>query len=106
MANAYKTLGNGAPGANLTTIYTCPSGTQAVAKLVVANRSAAAKQFRVAVSPLGAAISDSHYWFYDTYIPANDTIELDGISKAATDVIRIYGEDSTVSFNLNGVEIT
>ncbi len=106
MANAYKTLGNANPGAALTTIYTAPSATEAVAKFVAANRSNVVKTFRMAVSPAGAAISDDHYWFFDVGIPANDSIEVDGISMAATDVIRVFGEDATVSFNVNGVEIT
>jgi hypothetical protein len=59
----------------------------------------------MAVSPAGAAIADDHYWFYDTTIPPNDTIQLDGIGLAETDVVRVYGEDDQVSFNLNGVEI-
>lgn len=106
MANAYKTLGNQNPGASLTALYTVPSSTQAVAKLVVCNRAGALRTFRVAISPAGAAIADDHYWFYDTVIPANDTVELDGLSLAATDVVRVYGQDANVSFNLNGVELT
>jgi len=104
MANAYKTLGNANPGAALTTIYTAP--VEAVAKFVAANRASVVKTFRMAVSPAGAAIADDHYWFFDVAIPANDTVEVDGISMAPTDVVRVYGEDANVSFNLNGVEIT
>ena len=106
MANAYKTLGNANPGAALTTIYTAPSATEVVAKFVAANRASVVKTFRMAVSPAGAAIADDHYWFFDVGIPANDTVEVDGISMAPTDVVRVYGEDANVSFNLNGVEIT
>lgn len=106
MANAYKTLGNVNPGPALTTIYTVPGGTQAIAKFVACNRSASIKSFRMAVSPLGAAPADDHYWYYDTDLPPNDTLEIDGISLAATDVVRVYGEDTTVSFNLNGVELS
>jgi hypothetical protein len=106
MPNAYKTLGNANPGAALTTIYTAPSSTEAVAKFVAANRADVVKTFRMAVSPAGAAIQPDHYWFYDVEIPAHDSVEVDGISMAATDVVKVYGEDDNVSFNLNGVEIT
>jgi hypothetical protein len=106
MANAYKTVGNANPGTSLIALYTCPVSTEAVLKLVVCNRSAVDKKFRFALSPLGAAVADDHYWFYDATVRANDTIELDGLSFEASDVARCYGEDTTVSFNLNGVEIT
>lgn len=105
MATAYKTLGNANPGASLTVLYTCPSGYDAVAKFVACNRSTSPRTFRMAVSPAGAAIADDHYWYYDVEIPPNDTIEIDGIGLDQTDVVRVYGQDDQVSFNLNGVEL-
>lgn len=105
MPNAYKTLGNGTPGPSLVTIYTCPSGSSTVAKLVVTNRSGTDRTFRFAVSPGGAAIQNSHYWFYDYDLPANDTVQLDGLALDEGDVCRAYGSTTDVTFNLNGVEI-
>jgi len=105
MANAYKTLGNDNPGAALTDLYTVPAATEAVAKFVAANRSSGPLTFSMAVSPASAAIQDPHYWFYQTTIPANDSVEVDGISLATTDIVRVWGETVDVSFNLNGVEI-
>jgi hypothetical protein len=106
MANAYKLLARDNPGAVLTVLYTAPGSTEAVGTFIAANRAATAKKARFALSPLGAAIADDHYVFYDFSIPANDAIILNGVSLAATDLIRVYSEDNTVSFNFFGVEVT
>lgn len=106
MANAYSILANDNPGASLTDLYACPASTDMVGTLYVANRAATAKTARVALSPLGAAIADDHYIIYDLAIPANDTLPLHGLSLDATDKIRVYSVDNSVSFVLTGVEIT
>ena len=105
MANAYSILAQDNPGASLTTLFTAASA-EMVGTLFVANRDAANKTARVALSPLGAAIQDDHYIIFDASIPGNDTIILNGLSLADTDLIRIFAEDAFVSFLLTGVEIT
>ncbi len=106
MATNYKTVGQDNTGASLTTLYTVPGSTEFVGKFKATNRSTATKSFRMAIRIGGAAIANDMYWFYDWTIPANGSVTEDGISLAATDKLDVYGEDDTVSFNLNGVELT
>ena len=104
---AWKTLGQQDPtAATLTTLYTVPAGTQVVAKCFVANRSATATSFRLAVRPDGASIANAHYVAYDVAIPGNTTIEVPGLAMDATDVVSCYATLATLSFNLHGQEIS
>lgn len=109
MATALKVLGQQAPSAaTLTTLYTVPALTSTVvSSLVVANRSATATTFRIAIRPAGAAIANQHYLYYDVSIQGNDTfIATIGVSLATTDVISVYNTLATVSFNAFGQENT
>jgi hypothetical protein len=109
MANTYKVLGQANPAAaTLTPLYTVPGATSAVVStIVVANRSATATSFRIAIQPGGAAISDEHYIYYDITIAGNDTFACTfGLSLAATDVVSVYATLATLSFNIAGTEIT
>ena len=107
MAETPKVLGQSNPSAAaLTTLYTVPALTNTVSSTItVANRSATATTFRIAVSPSGAGISDEHYLYYDVPIPGNDTFATTiGISLEATDVIRVWATLATLSFNVFGIE--
>lgn len=109
MTITYKVLGQNAPSATtLTTLYTAPAATSAVASsVVVCNRSATATSFRVAVRPAGAAVSNEHYLYYDVPIAGNDTFTATlGITLATTDVVSVYATLATLSFNLFGQENT
>lgn len=109
MADTYKVLGQSDPGAaSLTTIYTVPALTSAVVSTItVANRSATATTFRLAIRPAGAAIANQHYIAYDNPIAGNESIALTlGITLATTDVVSVYATLATVSFNVFGVEKT
>lgn len=110
MPQAYKVLGQVKPAdTNLTTLYTVPSATSAViSTLVVCNRSAAAKSFRIAVRPAGAAIDDKHYIAYDVAIAANDSTCLTlGLTLETTDVLSVRSSAADdLSFNAFGSEIT
>ena len=109
MTTTLKVLGQSAPtAATLTTLYTVPADTSAAcSSIVVANRSATATEFRVAIRPAGAAISNEHYLYYDVPIGSNGTfIATIGISLAATDVVSVYATLATVSFNLFGKEVS
>jgi hypothetical protein len=109
MPETPKVLGQSNPSAaSLTTIYTVPGGTNTVSSTItVANRSATATTFRIAVSPAGDPISDEHYLYYDVSIPGNDTFATTiGISLEATDVIRVWATLATLSFNVFGIERT
>ena len=108
MPTNYLTLGQVAPvAATLTSLYTVPAATQAVASSIVISNRAAATSFRVAVRPAGAAIDNKHYICYDSAIGAADTIIITlGMTLAATDVVSVYAKDATLAFNLFGSEVS
>lgn len=100
-----RVLSQSAPGAVLTDIFTAKRRTE-ISKIIIANRSNAAKTFRLALAPLGAAISNSQYIYYDYSIAKNETKEINGIIYLDNlDVIRVYGQDSNVSFSVTGKEL-
>lgn len=102
-------LGQVAPAAATnTTVYTALTGVQTViSSIVVANRGSDATTFRVAVRPNGATIADEHYIAYDAAIARNDSKVLSfGLTLNADDVITVYAEAATLSFNVYGTEIT
>jgi len=103
-----KVLGQSNPLATtLTTLYTTPADKNTYCtSIVVANRSAVATTFRVAVRPSGAAISNEHYLYYDIPINGNDTFTATiGITLSQTDIVSVYATLATLSFNLFGQEI-
>ena len=104
---SYKALGQSSPvAATLTTLYTVPALKETVVStLNICNLSTVATTVRVAIRPAGAAISDEHYILYDLVIPGNETFaKTDGLTLATTDVISVYAELATISFNLSGNE--
>jgi hypothetical protein len=93
MARAYKILGQSAPSATTDTdVYTVPSATQSVVSTItVANRTATAATYRIAIRPNGATIANEHYIAYDTSVPANYTSAFTrGIPVDAADVVTVY----------------
>jgi hypothetical protein len=109
MTTIYKVLGQSAPSATTdTTLYTVPAATDTVVStIVVANRSASAGTYRIAVRPAGASISDEHYLAYDVAIAANDSTALTlGITLDATDVITVHASTADLSFTAFGSELS
>jgi hypothetical protein len=109
MAYAYKVLGQSAPSATTATdVYTVGSGKQAiVSTITVANRSATARTYRIAVRPAGAVLANQHYLAYDVTLAANDTTALTlGITLTATDVVTVYASTTDLSFGIFGSEIS
>lgn len=90
----------------LTTLYTVPAATETVVSSVLAcNRSNAATTIRIAVRPAGAGISNAHYLYYDLALAGNDTFAATlGITLSTTDVVSVYTNDATVTFQLFGQE--
>ena len=108
MPNAYKVLGQVAPSATThTTIYTCPSNTQTIiSSLIICNRSATARTYRISVRPNNASLSNEHYIAFDVPIASNDSTALSlGISIDSGDVVSVYASTADLSFNLYGCEI-
>jgi|APGre2960657404_1045060.scaffolds.fasta_scaffold126979_1 hypothetical protein len=109
MATNYKVLGQLAAGsATYETLYTVPSATESVVStIVVANRTASAKTYRLAVVPNGTAVVDQSFLAYDVALAANDSTALTlGICLDATDTIRCYASaGSAITFTAFGSEI-
>lgn len=104
---AKKVLGQVNPSATtLTTLYTVPSAKEAVVSSIsVANLTATAATFRLAVRPAGAAIANQHYIGYDITVGASDsTIITVGLTLAATDVLSVYASTANVAFQAFGDE--
>jgi glucose-6-phosphate dehydrogenase assembly protein OpcA len=109
MATTYKVLGQENPAATTqTALYTVPAATQAVvSSIVVANLTAVAATFRIAVQPAGASIIDEHYVGYDITVGASDSTVLTlGITMGATDVLSVYGSTADITFQAYGSEIS
>jgi glucose-6-phosphate dehydrogenase assembly protein OpcA len=108
MATTYKVLGQSNPAATTaTTLYTVPSATEAViSTIVVANLTASAATFRIAVRPNGATLANSQYIAYDITVGASDSTALTlGITLDATDVITVYASTANLTFTAFGSEI-
>jgi len=108
---AYKVLGRKAAAATTEEeLYTVPSSSAAVvSSIVIANRSASARTYRLAVKPTsGTTLADEHYIAYDVAIAANDSTALTlGITLAANNAIRVYASNSSsLTFTAFGSEIT
>lgn len=105
----YKVLGQEAPvAATLTDLYVVPNGKSAVVSTLTAcNTGTSAATVRVAVRVAGAAITAKQYVVYGVVLNPSETVTLTvGITLAATDVVSVYTDVATVSFNLFGVENT
>lgn len=108
MAETFQPIAQSAPGATtLTDLYTVPASTQSVvSRLVVCNRGSAGT-FRVAVSPLGAAIANAHYLYYDCALGAGESKEiLSGMTLQPTDKVRVYASHADMGFSMFGSLIT
>ena len=109
MATTYKVLGQSNPSAATNTdVYTVPSATSAVVSTInICNQSANGSIFNIAVRPAGAAINSKHYIAYNTPIAANDSVALTlGLTLGNTDVITVNANNSSLSFNVFGSELT
>jgi len=110
MATSYKSLGQlDLTTTALTTLYTCPSSTETViSTVIIANRTATADSFRLAIRTDGDAISNKHYIAYDVPVAANDSTTLTlGITVKATDVVSVQATTADrLSINAFGAEVT
>jgi glucose-6-phosphate dehydrogenase assembly protein OpcA len=108
MATTYKVLGQSNPSATTaTTLYTVPSATQTVlSTVVIANLTATAATFRIAVRVAGATLANSQYVAYDITVGASDSTALTlGITLGAADVVTVYASTANLTFTAFGSEI-
>ena len=106
---AKKVLGQSNPSATtLTTLYTVPASKEAVVSSIsVANLTATAATYRIAIRPAGATLANQHYIAYDVSVAGNDTTPITvGVSLQATDVITVYASTANLSFGVFGSEIS
>ena len=104
---AKKVLGQVNPSATtLTTLYTVPSAKEAVVSSIsVANLTATAATFRLAVRPAGASIANQHNIGYDITVGASDsTIITVGLTLATTEVLSVYASTANIAFQAFGDE--
>ena len=104
---AKKVLGQSNPAATtLTTLYTVPASKEAVVSSIsVANLTATAATFRLAVRPAGASIANQHYIGYDITVGASDTTIITvGLTLATTDVLSVYASTANIAFQAFGDE--
>jgi hypothetical protein len=104
---AYKVLGQSYPtAATATTLYTVPSAKESVVSTInVCNQSTAGDSIRIAIRPNGDTLATQHYIAYNEIIPGNSSIAYTiGITIDASDVITVYSNNGTSSFNAFGSE--
>lgn len=91
-----------AAAATLTPLFTCHvAKTAVVSSITICNLAATETTFRIALQPLGAAINDAHYIYYDLPISGNNTfIFTGGITVVAYDILSVYSASGNLSFNL------
>ena len=115
MAVTKKILGQSFPSATtLTDAYTVPGSTSATVSTITAcnHSDTASDNIRISVSIAGAANTDAQYIIGgDTsgglFMSANDSyMATIGMTLATTDVVRVYSENGTTSFNVFGAEET
>jgi len=110
MPQTHRVLGQAAPAdTNNADLYTTPAATQAIVSTVtVANITATAATFRIAVRPAGASIANQHWIAYDVSLGGADAVTLTlGVTLAATDVLTVRsGTANALAFSAFGVEIT
>lgn len=108
MPTVYKVLGQVEGSASNVNLYTVPALTDAViSSIIICNRAATAKTYRIMVRPDNETLATKHYIAYDVPIAANDTTALTlGIAINAADKLDVYASDTNVSFSAFGTEIS
>jgi succinate dehydrogenase/fumarate reductase flavoprotein subunit len=109
MTATYKILAQSNPSASTNTdIYTVGSGKSAVCStLAVCNQGSSIASFNVALRQGGATLASQQYIAYGTPIQGNDILTFSiGLTLAATDVVTVNANTSSVSFNLLGTELS
>lgn len=109
MAESLKVLAQLDVPAALTTLYTVPALTQAtVSSLVICNRSASSRTFRVSIAVAGAADDPKQYLYYDVTLTKNNTFAATlGLTLGAGDVVRVGASAvGSLSASLYGIEVS
>lgn len=108
MPESYKILGQANGETTFANVYTVPANTSAViSSIIIANRSGSNTNYRIAVLPGGAPLSNQYYIAYDSVIAGNDSIGLSlGLTLGNTDIISVNASSDVLTFSVFGTEIT
>ncbi len=109
MPTNYKVLGQLAPSAaTASTLYTVPAATQTIVSTInVVNTGGASDTVRIAVRPAGATLSIEDYIVYNLSLSTTATFTYtSGVTLGATDVVTVYSQNGTCSFNAFVSEIS
>lgn len=107
MSDTIKVLGQLAAAAtSQETLYTVPNLSVATtSSLIVANRTAGALDFRVAIRVNGASLEDKQYIYYDKTVATKDShVAVLGMTLNQGDEVEVYASATGLSFTLFGVE--
>lgn len=85
-------------------VYVVPEAKFVVGQVLVCNRAASSKTFRLAIAPGAAADDASQYFAYDTAIDANKTFTYRGLVLPAESELRAYASSADITVTLNGME--
>lgn len=112
MPTEYRVLGQVRPAiaSGLNTLYTVPTGKQAViSTIVICNggpETTPTGGYGICIRPGGASQTASQYIIAGAYIPENDTVVLTlGVTLSATDVISVSSSNGDINFSCFGCQI-
>jgi len=109
MASSYSVLAQAhLTSTSDTDIYTVGASTETIiSTLIVANISASATTFNIAIRPDAETLANKHYIAKEVPIAANDSTTLTlGMTLDASDVVTCTaGTANALSFNVFGAEI-
>jgi len=110
MAEKIKVLAQLLPVKNtLSDLYVVPAATStAVSSIIICNQNGVVQiSFRVSIAVNGVSDDLSQYIYYDMPLATNDTfIATVGLTLNSGDVVRVYTNNSNVSFSLYGSEVS
>lgn len=108
MALSYRVLGQSAPGAANTNLYTVKSGANCIiSSILVCNSGASGATYQIAVVPNGQAVGGNTWIAYNAAVPTVDTMTLTpGITLGANDAIVVQANTTSVIFSVFGCEIS
>lgn len=109
MAQSYEILGQISPTANtLTNVFvTSASSSAIVGTITIHNFSDANASYSLAVRPINESLSTKHFIVRGGILPARELITITGaVTMNSSAILVANTNDSSVSFNAYGVEIT
>jgi len=87
-----------------TELYTVPPGKKAVLNIYAVNVIAATPaKIRVGIQAAEGSFSDEDYEVYDLELANNEFWEKTGIALTENQSIRVYVDEATVNFHVNGI---